>query len=128
MNQESKDTQRPLTPEERDLGMDSEITRRDFLNLVHEVEIIAAGNPAGEKIGITIMSPEHWPMPWYLREYPNVGYWGKIVDTKEPIIIAHMDQKAEVDRQFGDRYREIGEYDLRPGNRLVLYLRKDLQP
>lgn len=103
-------------------------TRRDFLNLVKQIEEIAAGNPAGKNIGITIMSPEHWPLPWYLRDYPNAGYWGKIVDTQEPIIVAHQDQKAEVDRLYGSRYRVIGEHDLRPGNRLVLYLRKDLQP
>lgn len=103
-------------------------TRRDFLNLVHEVEAIAAGNPAGKNIGITVMSPEHWPLPWYLRDYPNAGYWGKVVDTTEPIIIAHEDQKAEVNRLLGDKYRIISEHDLRPGNRLALYLRKDLQP
>lgn len=103
-------------------------TRRDFLNLVREIQEIAAGNPAGKDIGITVMSPEHWPLPWYLRDYPNVGYWGKVVDTTQPIILAHVDQKAEVDQRFGDKYRAISEHDLRPGNRLVLYLRKDLQP
>lgn len=103
-------------------------TRRDFLNLVHEVETIAAGNPAGKNIGITVMSTEHWPLPWYLRDYPNAGYWGKVVDTNEPIIVAHEDQKVEVNRRLGDNYRIVSEHDLRPGNRLVLYLRKDLQP
>jgi uncharacterized protein (TIGR03663 family) len=103
-------------------------TRRDFLNLVHEIETIAAGNPAGKNIGITVMSSEHWPLPWYLRDYPNAGYWGKVVDTKEPIIIAHEDQKAEVNRLLGGKYRIVSEHDLRPGNRLVLYLSKDLQP
>jgi len=103
-------------------------SRRDLLNLVNEIETIAAGNPAGKNIGITIMSPEHWPLPWYLRDYPNTGYWGKVVDTDQPIIIALENQKAEIARRFGDKYREISEHDLRPGNRLVLYLRKDLQP
>jgi uncharacterized protein (TIGR03663 family) len=103
-------------------------TRRDFLNLVHEIQAIAAGNPAGKDIGITVMTPEHWPLPWYLRDYPNAGYWGKVVDTTQPIILAHENQKAEVDQRFGDKYRQISEHDLRPGNRLVLYLRKDLQP
>jgi len=103
-------------------------TRRDFLNLVNEIQAIAAGNPAGKDIGITVMSPEHWPLPWYLRDYPNVGYWGKVVDTTQPLILAHENQKAEVEQRFGDKYREISEHDLRPGNRLVLYLRKDLQP
>ena len=103
-------------------------TSRDFLNLVHEVEKIAAGNPAGKDIGITEMSPEYWPMPWYLRDYGHTGYWGHIEATNEPIIIAHQSQKAQIQEQFGDRYRLIGEYDLRPGNRLFLYLRRDLQP
>ncbi|MGE5322787.1 MAG: flippase activity-associated protein Agl23 [Actinomycetota bacterium] len=103
-------------------------SRRDLLNLVNEIETIAAGNPAGKNIGITIMSPEHWPLPWYLRDYPNTGYWGKIVDTDQPIIIGLENQKAEIAQRFGDKYREISEHDLRPGNRLVLYLRKDLQP
>ncbi len=103
-------------------------TSRDFLNLVHEIEKIAAGNPAGKEIGITEMSPEYWPMPWYLRDYSHTGYWGHIEATNEPIIIAHQSQKAQIQEQFGDRYRLIGEYDLRPGNRLLLYLRRDLQP
>lgn len=103
-------------------------SRRDLLNLVNEIETIAAGNPAGKNIGITIMSPEHWPLPWYLRDYPNTGYWGKVVDTDQPIIIGLENQKVEIAQRFGDKYREISEHDLRPGNRLVLYLRKDLQP
>ena len=103
-------------------------TNRDFLNLIHDIEKIAAGNPAGKEIGIAEMSPEYWPMPWYLRDYTHTGFWGHIVPTNEPIIIAHQSQKAQIEEQFGDRYRLISEHDLRPGNRLYLYLRKDLQP
>jgi len=103
-------------------------TRRDFLNLVNEIESIAAGNPAGKAIGITVMSPEHWPLPWYLRDYPRAGYYGKVVPTTEPIIIAHEYQRAEVERLLGDKYRLFSSHDLRPGNRLYLYLRRDVQP
>ena len=103
-------------------------TRRDFLNLVSEIESIAAGNPAGKDIGITVMSPEHWPLPWYLRDYPRAGYFGKVVPTTEPIIIAHENQRAEVERALGDKYRIFSSHDLRPGNRLYLYLRRDVQP
>jgi uncharacterized protein (TIGR03663 family) len=103
-------------------------SNRDFLNLIHEIEKIAAGNPAGKEIGITEMSPEYWPMPWYLRDYTHTGYWGHIEATEEPIIIAHQSQLPQINVKFGDRYRLIGEYDLRPGNKLYLYLRKDLQP
>jgi uncharacterized protein (TIGR03663 family) len=103
-------------------------TKRDFLNLVNEIDSIAAGNPAGKEIGITVMSPEHWPLPWYLRDYSRAGYYGKVIPTEEPIIVAHENQRAEVERLLGDKYRLFSSHDLRPGNRLYLYLRRDVQP
>ncbi|MBZ5533492.1 MAG: TIGR03663 family protein [Acidobacteriia bacterium] len=103
-------------------------TKRDFLGLVDDVESIAAHTRQGKQIGITIMAPEHWPLPWYLRDYPNAGYWGQVVTNNvQPIIIAYDTQIAEVNRLFGDKYRIISSHYLR-GNQLVLYLRNDLQP
>ncbi|HKW77044.1 MAG TPA: flippase activity-associated protein Agl23 [Terriglobales bacterium] len=103
-------------------------SKRDLLNLVDEINNIAAGNPAGKNIGVTVMSPEHWPLPWYLRDFPNAGYWGKVVDTHEPIIVAREDQIPEVQRTLGDKYRLYSSHDLRPGVRLYLFLRNDVQP
>jgi uncharacterized protein (TIGR03663 family) len=103
-------------------------TNRDFLRLVSEVEAIAAANPAKKNIGITVDSPEHWPLPWYLREYPNVGYFGHIVPTSEPIVLAHESQVEEVTRQLGARYRLFSTHVLRPGNTLVMFVRNDVHP
>jgi uncharacterized protein (TIGR03663 family) len=103
-------------------------TNRDFLGLVSEIESIAAANPAKKEIGITVMSPEHWPLPWYLREYTHVGYWGHIVETSEPIVIALKPQAAEVEQQLGGKYRLFSTHELRPGNTLVMFVRKDVQP
>ncbi len=102
-------------------------TKRDFQGLVNEIDSIAAGNPAGKDIGITVMSAEHWPLPWYLRDYSHAGYWGKVVNSSEPILVVHENQLAEVGRTLGSKYRLIGSYDLRPGVRLYLYLRRDVQ-
>jgi len=103
-------------------------TRRDFESLIHEIESIAAANPAGKNIGITVMSPEHWPLPWYLRDYTHVGYWGHVIETSEPMVIALEPQTHDAEQMLGDRYRQYSSHDLRPGNRLVLYVRKDIQP
>lgn len=103
-------------------------SKRDLLNLVNEIDMIAAGNAAGRNIGIVVMSPEHWPLPWYLRDYTSVGYWAKVISTTEPIIIAHENQRAEVEQLLGGKYRLYSTHDLRPGNRLYLYLRRDVQP
>jgi predicted membrane-bound mannosyltransferase len=101
-------------------------TKRDFLGLINEIDALADANPAKKAIGITVMSPEHWPMPWYLREYPNVGYWGHIVPTSEPIVIALSSQEEEVARQLGGGYRLYSTHELRPGNMLVLFVRNDV--
>ena len=101
-------------------------TKRDFLGLVNDIDEIAAANPAKKDIGITVMSPEHWPLPWYLREYKNVGYWGHIVDTSEPIVIALQPQVPEVERQLGKGYRQYSTHELRPGNTLVIFVRKPM--
>lgn len=103
-------------------------TSRDLLSMVDEIDSIASGRPEGKQLGISIFSPEHWPLPWYLRDYPNAGYWGKVVDSNQPVLIVHENQVPEVDAAFGKRYRRSRAYDLRPGNRLFLYVRNDVQP
>lgn len=103
-------------------------TNRDFLSLIKEIEAIAAANPAKKQIGISVLSPEHWPMPWYLRDYPNVGYFGHVVPTSQPIVIALKPQVPELQQQLGPAYRIYSTHDLRPGNTLVMFVRKDINP
>lgn len=52
-------------------------TAPDFKNLVKRVGEIAAVSPKGKNIYIQVIAePETtWPLPFYLREYPNIGYW-----------------------------------------------------
>ena len=99
-------------------------TQRQFLSLVRKVEDMAALYGTGSGTHITITSPEYWPLPWYLRNYPNAGYWGKIVPTSEPIIIGRDYQAAELQASLGKDYQWVGSYDLRPGVGLVLFCRR----
>jgi uncharacterized protein (TIGR03663 family) len=103
-------------------------TTREFLSLVRQVESIESDNGHNQNLGIVVMSAEYWPLPWYLRDNPNVGYWGKYIDTTQPVIIALESQAAEIEQKLGTLYRQYGTYELRPGVRLVLYLRRDQQP
>jgi predicted membrane-bound mannosyltransferase len=104
-------------------------TTRGMLDLVNEVEQIAAKED-GPTTGISILSPDYWPLPWYLRNYSRVGYYGRTAATSEPIIIASEAQKAEIDTNYGAVYRQVpskapdGGFDLRPGVRLLLYQRR----
>ena len=96
-------------------------TRREFLDLVQHVDRIANINGTNEYTSIAIMAPEYWPLPWYLRDYKNIGYFGKPIQTNASVVIASFHQLPELAPLLGDRYRLIGEYPLRSGVKLILY-------
>lgn len=105
-------------------------TTRPTLDLVNEIERIAK-TEAGGQTGISILSPDYWPLPWYLRDYTRVGYFGRMAATAEPIVIANENQKAEMEANFGELYQQVmskepgGTFELRPGVKLLLYQRRD---
>jgi uncharacterized protein (TIGR03663 family) len=104
-------------------------TRRGMLDLVNQVEQIAKENSGG-LTGITIVSPDYWPLPWYFRNFSRVGYFGRMAASNEPLIIANVNQKEVVESKFGQFYRLVpskdsdGSFELRPGVRLLLYVRR----
>lgn len=108
-------------------------TRRQLLKLVDEIDRLAQRTRQGADTGITIVSPDYWPLPWYLRDYKRVGYYGRMSASVEPIIIASQGQAEEVQTTFGDRYVQVpsgenpaGSFALRPGVELLLYVRREL--
>ncbi|HKP48081.1 MAG TPA: flippase activity-associated protein Agl23 [Pyrinomonadaceae bacterium] len=110
-------------------------TRRETLKLVDEINRIAQRSHQGGATGITIVSPDYWPLPWYLRDYNRVGYYGHITPSNEPMILASTAQAAEIQATYGDRYQQVqsgfnpeGSFALRPGVDLLLYARRELLP
>lgn len=108
-------------------------TRRETLALVDEINRIARSSGEGSKMGITIVSSEYWPLPWYFRDFSRVGYFGRMTTSTEPVVIASESQRAEVLTAFGDRYDLVnsglnpsGSYPLRPGVELLILLRRGL--
>jgi uncharacterized protein (TIGR03663 family) len=99
---------------------------RSMLDLVDEVEATAARAGTGTETGVVIMSPDYWPLPWYFRDYPNAGFFGSIVDTEEAMIIANVNQEAELTPTIEPEYDRVGTYNLRPGVDLVLFVRSDV--
>lgn len=65
-------------------------------------------------------------MPWYLRDYKQVGYAGRVLagTTNDALIIATTTQSAEMQAKHGARYQLVGIYPMRPG--VTLYTRRDL--
>ena len=101
-------------------------TRREFVQMVNEIERIAERAGTGKETSIGIASPDYWPIPWYLRNYKHVGYLGKVGATKDAIVITSETQESQAQSLLGSNYQRINSYALRPGVNLVLYVRRDL--
>jgi uncharacterized protein (TIGR03663 family) len=107
-------------------------TRREMLQMLDEIDGISKRMGTGTDTGIALVSPDYWPLPWYLRDYKKVGYYQQIVATNVPIIIGSMAQEEQLKATYGDRYvlvsssKDDGSFDLRPGVELLLYVRKDV--
>ena len=99
-------------------------TVRDILHLVRAVDRVEALHP-GTSIAVT--SPVYFPLPWYFRDYPT-GYYGRVGSNKAPIVVGSDGQQTALDTLLGAEYEKAGPYRLRPGVRLLLYIRRDLRP
>jgi uncharacterized protein (TIGR03663 family) len=104
-------------------------TTRGMLDLVNQIDRIAKEEQGGAT-GISIMSPDYWPLPWYLRNYSRVGYFADMAASSEPMIIAGAGQRQQIEANFGELYGQVmsseqdGSFELRPGVRLLLYQRR----
>ncbi len=73
---------------------------------------------------VRIISEEVWPLPWYLRGLPNVGYWTTVPDDCDgSLVIASAGLAEQVEANLKGRYTSsfVG---LRPGFTLVVYKRQ----
>jgi uncharacterized protein (TIGR03663 family) len=101
-------------------------TYREFLPMVDEINRIAQQTGLREEIGIAVLSPDYWPLPWYLNDYKRIGYFGKVAPTNSELIIINTTQEIDLASTIQGRYRRVNSYPLRPGVMLVLYARNDL--
>jgi predicted membrane-bound mannosyltransferase len=103
-------------------------TNREFLELMRQIEHYAEKSGKREDTKIEIVSPDYWPMVWYLRNYKQANFHGHIVDVtdSEMIVAKKRDQDGDVIKKYSARYDYVGSYALRPGVDLVLLVRKDL--
>ena len=99
-------------------------TQRGFLSLVETIHEIAYRRGSGEQTSIAIMSPDYWPLPWYLRDYTRTGYYNRISDVNADIVIGSEWQALQLALKLGKNYERIGAYPLRPGVILVVFARR----
>jgi hypothetical protein len=96
--------------------------------MVRKITYYAENSGKGRMAAVDIVSPEYWPLPWYLRDYEHASFYGRIVDIRnsELIIAEKGKQDADVFRKYRANYKIDGIYPLRPGVDLILLVRKDI--
>ncbi|MBK5299499.1 MAG: TIGR03663 family protein [Vicinamibacteria bacterium] len=102
----------------------------DAVRMATRIRELAAVHPDGARMQVSVIAAPHeqWPLPWYLRAMPLVGYWtapGDALALQAPVVVASMDHTAALDGALGDRY--VSEFfGLRPEVLLTLYIERGL--
>lgn len=103
-------------------------TKRGFLDLIEKIRYYAEKSQKGRQATIEIISPDYWPMPWYLNDYEQANFHGKPIDANsaEMIVAKRDEQENDLVIKYAAHYKFAGEYPLRPGVDLILLVRRDL--
>ncbi len=80
------------------------------------------------QLPIRIISEEYWPLPWYLRGLPRIGYWPAPPDDCDgALVIASAKQAEAVRSRLHGNYRETF-LGLRPGFLCVVFVKNTPSP
>ncbi len=102
----------------------------DAVRMAARIRALAGLHPdrANMQVSVIAQPYEQWPLPWYLRTMPIVGYWTRTDDPlalQAPVIVSSMEFAPALDAALGDRY--VSEfYGLRPEVLLTLYVERGL--
>jgi len=100
-------------------------TSPDVLKLVGKIEALANASPQGHDTVVKVMSSEesYWPLPWYLRQFKNVGWWHKVPDAPlAPIMLVASTYEAKFDERPEKTHLMAGYFQLRPQVFFELYV------
>jgi len=102
----------------------------DTVRMAARIRELAMLHPDGLNMQVSVVaSPyEQWPLPWYLRTMPNVGYWvaqGDPLELRAAVIVSSVENMPALDAALGDRY-VTHIFGLRPEVFLTLYVERGL--
>jgi uncharacterized protein (TIGR03663 family) len=101
-------------------------TSPDILELVSQLEKLAALSPQGNRLLIQVaaVDGDYWPLPWYLRGFPQVGWWDRLPADRDSavLIVSPALSKGIPETQA----HQMGIFGLRPQVFLELFVTDDL--
>jgi uncharacterized protein (TIGR03663 family) len=102
-------------------------TSSDVFELTRQIEALARASGEGHRVMIKVIASDsdYWPLPWYLRNFEQVGWWSELPENPwAPIIIASNEFAPRLDENKA--LVRAGFFELRPGVFVALYVESDL--
>ncbi|MCB1224791.1 MAG: TIGR03663 family protein [Verrucomicrobiales bacterium] len=104
-------------------------TSANLLNLVRTVRELQALHPDAA-LRVQVINADHgWPLPWYFRQLPQVGFQTDVPTSIDAdVIISDVAQNTAVAAALrpGVAYKDTGFHVLRPGLPIHMRVRQDL--
>ena len=119
-------------------------TSPQLLELVAEVHRIAERSSLGSELYMQVIcaQDDYWPLPWYLRHYRNIGWYGGPPDAPPGLLVITQPKLEEEVVEYlytwpkpGERFQYVAagpagqkphQWELRPNVFLLMYLRRDI--
>jgi len=104
-------------------------TSADIFNLLEQMREVSGSAPEGKEVRVNVMVPDsgYWPMPWYLRDFPKVGWWDRIpAEPYAPIMVVASRLKAGFEEKTNQGWLMVGLFELRPRTFVELYVEAKL--
>ncbi len=99
-------------------------TSRDIYNLIDTLEELS--DVAGKDMVINVVGDSYWPLPWYLREFKNAKFWGKMISNpSSAVILARKNQTKELEKKLKGSYK-TRLFEMRPSVWFVAHIQKGL--
>jgi uncharacterized protein (TIGR03663 family) len=111
---------------------------KDVFYMHEQIDQMTKTHPAGNNIHIQVIATgdDYWPLPWYFRSYPRIGWWNHVPvdEPAAPVIILAADLEPDLLRKLyeqpppGKRDLYLPIFDryteLRPGVEFRGYIKK----
>jgi hypothetical protein len=103
-------------------------TAPDAMKLVRRVEEAAEVHPDGRAMVVKVITPtNYWPLPWYLRAFPHVGYYHEVPENADAAVIVISPEWTERVAERTERsYNQASLYGLRPQVLLSVWIHEPL--
>lgn len=86
---------------------------------------LRSAGAAGETVAV--VGPHYWPLPWYLRSLPQVGYWESLPGTasRMPLVVAMPQPADAASRELAATHVALPE-GVRDDTPVLVFIRHDI--